>query len=165
MHCVEKIVISLIISVLQGQPIEPTPCQPRKHRHTKKKGMVLLQVTVFTTITKWQLTARRHYLERLVKGQLARTRVTHLYYPNFHRIRQYGVLIIPFSGKLNVILHKYITQHDIRSPSQHPDSWMENELTRNLQTSSPAAISPSQLGILEAFLKLYQFMVSQLVND
>ena len=62
-------------------------------------------------------------------GQLAKTHVTHPNYPNFYGIRQYGVSIIPL---LNVIPHSYITQHDPRSPSQQPHSWMEEQLKRNL---------------------------------
>ena len=60
-------------------------------------------------------------------GQLAKTHATHPNYPNFHGIRQYRVLIIPFSAKLNVIPYRYIIQYDTRSPSQHPHSWMEFE--------------------------------------
>ena len=65
-------------------------------------------------------------------GQLAKTPVTHPNYPNFHGIRQYRLLIIPFSEKLNVIPHRYITQHDTRFPSQQPHSWMEEQPKRNL---------------------------------
>ena len=95
--------------------------------NTTNTEIILLQVTVLTTTTKEQPTARRHYLERLVMGQLAKTHVTHPNYPNFHGIRQYRVLIIPFSAKLNVIPYRYIIQYDTRSPSQHPHSWMEFE--------------------------------------
>ena len=72
---------------------------------------------------------------RLLMGQLAKTHVTHLNYPNVHRIWQYGVLIIPLSGKLNAIPYRYITQHDTGIPSQHQNSWMEEQLRRNLQIS------------------------------
>ena len=98
-------------------------------------------------------------------GQLAKTHATHPNYPNFHGIRQYRVLIIPFSAKLNVIPYRYITQHDTRSPSQHPHSWMEEQLKRNLKISSLVAISLSHLETLKALLKPRQFMVSLLIDD
>ena len=103
------------ISLLPGQLIDQLRDYNRKHQHNKYGN-----------------TARRHFLERLVMGQLAKTHVTHPKFPNFHGIRQYQVLIIPFSAKLNVIPHRYITQHDTRFPSQQPHSWMEEQLKRNL---------------------------------
>ena len=56
-------------------------------------------------------------------------------------------------------------QHDTRPPSQLPDSWNEEQLRRNLQISSTAAILQSHLGTWKAFLKLCQFMVSLLIDD
>ena len=70
--------------------------------------MILPQVTVFITITKLPSTTKRHYPERLVVSQLAETHITHLYYPNLHGVRQYGILIIALSRKLNVIPHWHI---------------------------------------------------------
>ena len=153
------------IGLLPAQLIDQQTVTTPGNTNTTNTEIISLQVTVLTTITKEQPTARRHYLERLVMGQLAKTRVTHPNYPNFHGIRQYRVLIIPFSAKLNVIPYRYITQHDTRSPSQHPHSWMEEQLQRNLQISSSVAISLSHLGKLKAFLKLRQFMVSLLIDD
>ena len=119
-----------------------------ENTNTINTGVILLQVTLFTKITKWQLTAITHHLERLLMGQLAKTHVTHLNYPNVHRIRQYGVLIIPLSGKLNAIPYKYITQHDTGIPSQHQNSCMEEQLRRKFAdflTSRSFTITPGDI--------------------
>ena len=119
-----------------------------ENTNTTNTGVILLQVTLFTKITKWQLTAITHHLERLLMGQLAKTHVTHLNYPNVHRIRQYGVLIIPLSGKLNAIPYRYITQHDTGIPSQHQNSWMEEQFRRKFAdflTSRSFTITPGDI--------------------
>ena len=108
LHCVRKIVISLVINVLPGQPIEPIPWLYIAQEIPTQKYL--------NDITSDQSVYNNHYIEaNSLKApsrktcQLAKTHGTHFNYPNFHEIRQYGIFIIPLSGKLNVIPHRYIT--------------------------------------------------------
>ena len=97
LHCVRKIVINMGISVLPGQPMEPTPW--------------LDQEILTQQIPKWYY-FRSVSLQKSLNDSLqleGKIHVTHLNYPNFYGIRQYGVLIITLNGKVNAILHRYIT--------------------------------------------------------
>ena len=97
LHFVRKIVINMGISVLPGQPMEPTPW--------------LDQEILTQQIPKWYY-FRSVSLQKSLNDSLqleGKTHVTHLNYPNFYGIRQYGVLIITLSGKVNAILHRYNT--------------------------------------------------------
>ena len=84
-HYVRKIVINIGIRVLPGQPMEPTPW--------------LDQEIPAQQIKEWYY-LRSLSLQQSINGTLqleSKTHVTHLTYPNFYGIRQYGVLIIPLS--------------------------------------------------------------------